>query len=89
MYNFLEKLVNIALPRTKDFRGLKNSAVEGNAINVGIKEHTIFAETSDEDLKDVFGMGVTIVTTSKAKPETIAFLEYLGFPFKKEEVKKK
>jgi len=88
MYNFLEKLVNIALPRTKDFRGLKNSAVEGNAINVGIKEHTIFPETADEDIKDVFGLAVTVVTTSKSKAETKAFLEVLGFPFAKEVAKK-
>jgi large subunit ribosomal protein L5 len=49
---------------------------------------TIFAETSDEDLKDVFGLGVTFVTSSTQKDQTIAFLEYLGFPFKKEEGKK-
>jgi large subunit ribosomal protein L5 len=55
---------------------------------LGIKEHTIFAETSDEDLKDVFGLGVTFVTSSTQKDQTIAFLEYLGFPFKKEEGKK-
>ena len=89
MYDFLDRLINIALPRTKDFRGISRTAVDemGN-YNLGIKEHTIFAETSDEDLKDVFGMGITIVTSSKKKEETLAFLEYLGFPLKKEEVKK-
>jgi large subunit ribosomal protein L5 len=50
---------------------------------LGIKEHTIFPETADEDLKDVFGFGVTIVTSSKTKPETLALMEYLGFPLKK------
>ncbi len=90
MYDFIDKLVHIALPRTKDFRGITKTAVDqmGN-YTLGIKEHTIFPETSDEDLKDVFGFGITIVTTSKNKEETLAFLEYLGFPFKKEESKKK
>lgn len=89
MCDFVDRLVHIALPRTKDFRGIVRTAVDemGN-YTLGIKEHTIFAETSDEDLKDVFGMGVTIVTSSQKKDQTLAFLEYLGFPFKKEEAKK-
>jgi large subunit ribosomal protein L5 len=90
MCDFIDKLVHIALPRTKDFRGITKFAVDemGN-YTLGIKEHTIFPETADEDLKDVFGFGMTIVTTSKSKEETIAFMEYLGFPFKKEEGKKR
>lgn len=90
MNDFIDKLVHIALPRTKDFRGITKTAVDqmGN-YTLGIKEHTIFPETSDEDLKDVFGFAITVVVTSKKKDETIAFLEYLGFPFKKEEAKKK
>ena len=90
MCEFIDKLIHIALPRTKDFRGISKTAVDemGN-YTLGIKEHTIFPETSDEDLKDVFGFGMTIVTTSKNKEETIAFLEYLGFPFKKEGVNSK
>ena len=89
MFEFLDRLIHISLPRTKDFRGLSRTAVDnmGN-YTIGIKEHTIFPETSDEDLKDVFGMGITIVTTSHDKKSTLAFLEYLGFPLKKEEVKK-
>lgn len=91
MYDFLERLLHIALPRTKDFRGIsKESADEMGNYSFGIKEHTIFPETSDEELKDVFGLAVTIVTTSKSKKEAQDFLEYLGFPFKKvEEPKKK
>ena len=90
MCDFVDKLVHIALPRTKDFRGITKVAVDemGN-YTLGIKEHTIFPETADEDLKDVFGFGMTIVMTSKKKDETIAFMEFLGFPFKKEEGKKK
>ncbi len=84
MYGFLDKLLNITLPRTKDFRGISADAIDeiGN-ITIGIKEHTIFPETSDEDLRDVFGFGITVVTTAKTKNEAKVFLEYLGFPFKK------
>jgi len=84
MFDFLDRLVHIALPRTKDFRGISPDAADemGN-YTLGIKEHTIFPETSDEELKDVFGLSVTVVTTAKSKDEVIAFLTYLGFPFKK------
>lgn len=91
MYDFLERLLHIALPRTKDFRGISREAADemGN-YTLGVKEHTIFPETSDEELKDVFGLAVTIVTTAKSRAEAQAFLEHLGFPFKKvEEAKKK
>lgn len=84
MYGFLEKLINIAFPRTKDFRGLerKNLDAIGN-LTIGIKEHTIFPETGDEDIRDVFGMAITIVTTAKDKKQGEKFFEYLGMPFKK------
>ncbi len=83
MRGFLDKLLNIALPRTRDFRGLSPDSIDeiGN-LTLGVKEHTIFPETADEDLKDVFGMGVTVVTTAKNKKEAHAFLQHLGFPFK-------
>ncbi len=85
METFLDKLIHIALPRTKDFRGLNDSGVDemGN-FTIGIKEHTVFPETQDEELKDVFGFAVTIVTTASSKEEAKAFLSHLGFPFKKE-----
>ena len=88
---FLEKLINVALPRTKDFRGINRKAVDnvGN-LTIGIKEHTIFSETADEDIRDVFGMSITLVSSAKNKKEGTAFFELLGIPFKKEEeVKKK
>ncbi|MDE1975511.1 MAG: 50S ribosomal protein L5 [Patescibacteria group bacterium] len=90
MDDFLDKLIHIALPRTKDFRGLSRGSVDamGN-YTFGIKEHTIFPETADEDLKDVFGMAVTIVTTSSDKKSTLAFLEHIGLPLKKEDQTKK
>jgi large subunit ribosomal protein L5 len=89
MYDFLDKLIHIALPRTRDFRGLSTKAIDdmGN-ITIGIKEHTIFPETSDEDLKDVFGFAVTIVTTAKGKAEAEAFFRHLGMPLIAEAPKK-
>ncbi len=90
MFAFLEKLINVALPRTKDFRGINRSGVDniGN-LTIGIKEHTIFPETADEDIRDVFGLSITLVSTAKNKKEGTAFFELLGIPFKKEEEKKK
>ena len=74
MYSFLEKLINVALPRTKDFRGLSRKSVDsiGN-LSIGIKEHTIFPETADEDIRDVFGLSITFVSTAKNKKEGTAF----------------
>lgn len=85
MRDFLDKVVNIVLPRTRDFRGLNAASIDsmGN-FNFGIKEHTVFPETADEELKDVFGLGITVVTTSKDKVLTRALLEHFGFLFKKE-----
>lgn len=84
MYGFLDKVLHVALPRTRDFRGLSSSAIDemGN-FTIGIKEHTVFPETADEELKNVFGLAITIVTTAKNKKEAQAFFEHLGFPFKK------
>lgn len=86
MYGFLDKFINIAIPRTKDFRGFSVKSIDnmGN-FTVGIKEHTIFPETADEDLRDVFGMAVTIVLSSKSKAETQDILEALGFPFREQD----
>ncbi|MBU0750435.1 50S ribosomal protein L5 [Patescibacteria group bacterium] len=83
MYDFLDKLIHIALPRTRDFRGLNISAVDGMGnLTIGIKEHTIFPEIADEELKDVFGLAVTVVTTAKTKKEAEAFFKHMGIPFK-------
>lgn len=84
MQHFLDKLIHIALPRTKDFRGIDPKAVDemGN-LTIGIKEHTIFPETSDEDLRDVFGLSVTLVSSARKKETAHAFFTHLGIPFKK------
>lgn len=91
MQSFLSKLINIVLPRVKDFRGIKTSAIDemGN-ISIGFKEHIVFPETSDEESKDIFGLAITITTTAKNKKEAEAFLRHLGMPLqeKQEEAKK-
>lgn len=86
MQDFLDRLIHIALPRTRDFRGIPVSAIDemGN-ITIGVREHTIFPETSDEELKDIFGLSVTIVTTAKNKAEAEGYLRHLGLPLQKKD----
>lgn len=83
MYNFLDRLIHIALPRTRDFRGIPESSVDdlGN-LTIGIREHTIFPETSDEELRDVFGLSVAIVSTARTRAEALAFFRHVGVPFR-------
>ena len=85
MYAFLDKFVNVAIPRMRDFRGIPQSSIDemGN-LTIGVPEHTIFPETPDENLQDIFGMSITIVTTAQKQDEALAFLRYLGVPFVKE-----
>ena len=85
MNMFLDKLIHIVLPRTRDFRGLSPKGIDdmGN-YTFSIKEHTVFPETADEDIKDVFGMAVTIVTNAKTKEECEALLRELGMPLREE-----
>ena len=84
MEDFLNRLIHVSLPRTKDFKGISAAAIDsmGN-YTLGIREHTVFPETADEDIKDVFGMAVTVVTSAKDKKTAEAYLRHLGFPFKK------
>lgn len=83
MYGFLDKLINIAVPRTKDFRGFSTRSIDamGN-FTMGVKEHTIFPETADEDLKDVFGLAISVVLSTNNRGESQEVLELLGFPFR-------
>ena len=81
MYEFIDRMVNIALPRIKDFRGLKESSCDkfGN-FSFGIKEHIIFPEINFDKVDSIKGLDVTIVTTSKSKEDTILLLKEFNFP---------
>lgn len=84
MYLFLEKLINIALPRVRDFRGISANAFDGRGnYTVGIREQIIFPEISLDKVKKVRGMDIVIVTTAKSDQEGRALLSLLGMPFKK------
>jgi len=84
MFDFLEKLISIILPRVRDFRGLspKSFDSEGN-YNFGIKEHTIFPEVPQLDVVKTHGLQITIRTKSQSKEHTLALFQALGFPFSK------
>ncbi len=85
MWDFLARLIHIALPRSRDFRGIKEQAVDerGN-LTIGIKEHICFPEISPEKVKNIFGLEVTVVTSAKTRQEALEFFRLLGFPIKKE-----
>ena len=83
MYDFLDRLVNIALPRSRDFRGLleKNIDSKGN-FNIGVKEQIIFPEISAESAKNIFGLEIAIVTTADTHEQGMEMFKLLGFPIK-------
>jgi large subunit ribosomal protein L5 len=85
MYDFLERLIKIVLPRTRDFKGIPSKSVdeEGN-LTLGFKEYSPFPEVTIEKEKGVFGLEVTLVTTAKTKEEGIALLKLMGVPLKEE-----
>ena len=89
MYEFIDRLVNIALPRIKDFRGLNISGFDkfGN-YTFGIKEHIIFPEISFDKVDRIRGMDITLVINSKEKKYSLALLEELNFPFIKKQTQK-
>ena len=89
MYEFIDRLVNIALPRIKDFQGLSVSGFDnfGN-YSFGIKEHIIFPEINFDKVDRIRGMDITLVTTGKNKKITFALLEAMNFPFIKKDNKK-
>ena len=89
MYDFLDRFLSTAIPRIGDFRGLDLKAVDsaGN-FSIGVKEHTIFPEISEEDIKMIFGFEVTMVTSAKNREEALELFRLLGFPFKKESIAK-
>ena len=83
-YEFLERLLVVALPRVRDFRGISNKAFDGRGnYTLGIREQTIFPEVDYDAVEKVKGLNVTINTTAKTDEEAHALLELLGFPFRK------
>ncbi len=84
MYEFLDKLVSIALPRVRDFRGVSKNAFDGHGnYTLGVKEQLIFPEIDYDKIGKVRGMDVVIVTTAKSDKEAYSLLNMLGMPFKK------
>jgi len=83
MYEFLDRLVNIALPRVRDFRGLNPNAFDGRGnYAMGIKEHIIFPEISYDQIDQVWGMDIVVCTTAKTDDEARALLRAFNFPFR-------
>jgi len=84
MFDFVSRLINVAIPRTRDFRGLPSKSVDksGN-LSIGIREHIIFPEISAEDIKKIFGMEISIVSNAKTRGEALELFKLLGFPLQK------
>jgi len=83
MWDFLDKLFNVALPRVKDFRGIPDKIFDGHGnCTIGIKEHIIFPEIDYDKIDKIKGLNITIVTTAKTDIEGLFLLKYLGMPFR-------
>jgi len=88
MYEFLDRLINVALPRVRDFRGLSDKSFDGRGnYTIGIKEQIIFPEINVDKITKVMGMDVTIVTSAKSDNEAYELLKSFGLPFIKKEIK--
>jgi large subunit ribosomal protein L5 len=84
MYEFFDRLVAIAIPRIRDFRGLSRKSFDGRGnYTFGIKEQIVFMEIDRDKISRIFGMDITICTTAKKDEECIALLESMGMPFRK------
>ena len=83
MYDFLDRLINIVLPRSRDFRGLSKKNIDkGGNLNIGIKEQIVFPEISAESAKNFFGLEIAVVTDAKTQQEGSELFKLLGFPIK-------
>lgn len=83
MYEFLERLINVAIPRIRDFRGLSPRAFDGRGnYNFGIREHQIFTEVDTATRTQTFGMNITLVTTAESDTQCRALLKRFGVPFR-------
>lgn len=88
MYDFVNRLVNITLPRVRDFRGLTTRSFDGKGnFTLGIKETTVFPEVNPENIDKIHGIEISIVTTAKDNESGIKLLDALGFPFKETRTK--
>jgi large subunit ribosomal protein L5 len=86
MYDFVDKLVNSALPRVRDFRGISPNAFDGRGnYHVGLREQLMFPEIGEESLEHTFGMEISIVTNAGTDEKGRALLQSMGFPFAKVE----
>jgi large subunit ribosomal protein L5 len=84
MWNFLDKLLHIAMPRIRDFRGISPKAFDGAGnYTMGIKEQLIFPEIEIDDVDNIRGMNISIVTSALTDEEGLAMMQDLGFPFRK------
>ncbi len=84
MFDFLEKLINVALPRVRDFRGISPKAFDGAGnYSLGVREHIIFPEIDYDKIDNIKGMNITIVTTAKSDEEGRELLTLMGMPFRK------
>lgn len=84
MYNFMEKLIRVALPRVRDFRGISDKAFDGfGNYTLGIKDQLIFTEVNYDDVVKLRGMDIVFVTTAKTNEEAFALLDSFGMPFRK------
>lgn len=82
MYEFLDRLINLALPRTRDFQGVPDKSFDGRGnYTLGIKEHTIFPEINTDNVDKVHGMDITFVTSAETDEEAYALLKHFGMPF--------
>jgi large subunit ribosomal protein L5 len=83
MYDFLNKLVNVALPRVRDFKGVTPRGMDGRGnYSLGVKEHIIFPEIDYDKIDNIKGMNISIVTTAKTDNEGRELLRLLGMPFR-------
>ncbi len=81
MYEFLDRLISVALPQVRDFRGLSKKSFDGRGnYNIGIREHIIFLEAKRDEMRTIFGMEVNVTTTAKTDEEAYKLLKGLGFP---------
>lgn len=84
MYEFMDRLVNMAMPRIRDFRGLSDSGFDGQGnLSIGLQEQIIFPEVEFDKIKKIQGMNVNFVTTAQKKNEARRLLDLMGFPFRK------